>query len=115
MEILPVVLALGLWAPRLLNQRVVFHLDNEAARSAFIRATGAAKCAEVMIEKFVNMEHKLNIWPWFSRVPSVSNPSDAASRLDFSVSWLRKAKHVTLVMPTHISQWGSNGCAANKK
>ena len=115
LEILPVVLALGLWAPRLLNQHIVFHLDNEAARSAFIRATGATKCAEVMIDRFVDMEHKLNIWPWFSRVPSASNPSDAASGLDFSVSWLRKAKHVTLVIPAHFSQWGSNGCAANMR
>ena len=82
LEVLPIVVALEIWSPVLFNKHVVFHIDNTAACSAMIRADGATQIAKTLVDRFVVLEERLRIWPWFSRVPSHSNPADAASRLD---------------------------------
>ena len=40
------------------------------------------------------------------RVPSHSNLNDEPSRLNFNAPWLVGAKHVPLVLPAHLSDWG---------
>ena len=80
---------------------MVFYLDNNAAHSALVRADGSTVAAAAMVREFVRFEKLLSILPWFARVPSHSNPSDDASRLNFDVPWLKDARPVTVILPPH--------------
>ena len=106
LEILPVLVAIRIWAKLLEKCHVVFYLDNNAAHSALVRAEGATQAAAGMVRDFVKYEKLLNLLPWFGRVPSISNPADDASRLKFEVPWLAQAKLLSVVLPAHLSQWG---------
>ena len=52
-EILPVLVAIRIWAKLLEKSHVVFYLDNTAAHSAFVRAEGATPAAAGMVRDFV--------------------------------------------------------------
>ena len=106
LELLPVLVAIKLWAKLLCRSHVVFYLDNNAAHSALVRADGATPVATGIVNEFVKFEKLLHLLPWFGRVPSHSNPADDASRLSFDSPWLAEAKHVQVVLPSHLSQWG---------
>ena len=84
LELLPVLVAIKLWATFLCRSHVVFYLDNNAAHSALVRADGATPAAMGIVTEFVKFEKLLHLLPWF-RVPSHSNPADDASRLSFNV------------------------------
>ena len=106
LELLPVLVAIKLWATLLCRSHVVFYLDNNAAHSALVRADGATPAAMGIVTEFVKFEKLLHLLPWFGRVPSHSNPADDASRLSFDVPWLSQAKQKQVVLPSHLSQWG---------
>ena len=101
------VVAIRIWAKILLRRHTVFYLDNTAAHGALVRADGATKAAACLVREFVRYEKLLHLLPWFGRVPSFSNPSDDASRLNFNVPWLSSANQVQIVLPPHLSQWGN--------
>ena len=106
LELLPVLVAIKIWAKRLYKSHVVFYLDNNAAHSALVRADGSTPVAAGIVNEFVKFEKLLHLLPWFGRVPSFSNPADDASRLHFQVPWLVSATPVQVVLPAHLSQWG---------
>ena len=106
LELLPVLVAIKLWAKILCRCHAVFYLDNNAAHSALVRADGATPAAAGMVNEFVKFEKLLHLLPWFGRVPSHSNPADDASRLSFDVPWLKQANQKQVVLPSHLSQWG---------
>jgi hypothetical protein len=106
LELLPTLVALRVWTEQLRGCHVVFYLDNTAAHSALVRADGATGIAMGITKEFVKYENVLGLLPWFGRVPSISNPADDASRLNFQVPWLANAKHRHVVLPEHLSQWG---------
>ena len=106
LELLPVLVAIRTWSKILLNSHVVFYLDNTAAHSALVRADGGTSLAAGLVKEFVKIEKTLHLLPWFGCVPSISNPADSASRLEFDTPWLLGAKHLQLVLPDHMSQWG---------
>lgn len=81
-EILAILISIPLWGKLVAHAQSVFYLDNDAARSGFIRGVGATKIADVLIQCFCQCENALNIKSWFSRVPSHSNLGDAPSRSD---------------------------------
>ena len=88
LELFPVLVALRTWQHHLENAQVVFYLDNDAARSALIPANGSTLLSQAIIAEFLRLERDTCILPWFSRVPTASNPADDASRLIFNVPWL---------------------------
>ena len=106
LEILPLVVALHLWSPVLIGSPVVFFLDNNAARSAFIRAVGATKPAQHLVDLFIAREERLRILSWFGRVPTHSNISDAPSSLVFNESLTMRCQRKRVVFPSHFSNWG---------
>ena len=57
------------------------YIDNEASRSALVKAWSSVKFANNILGKYVGLELKAAWKPWFSRVASFSNPSDDPSRL----------------------------------
>ena len=83
LEILPVTISAWQWAEKLRGSPVIFYIDNESAKMAFIRGSGETKWARVFLQEFVQLESDLELKTWFSRVPSFSNLSDDASRLCF--------------------------------
>ena len=106
LEIFPLVVAVRLWAEFLVDVLLVHYLDNDAARSACIRGDAATPLGRALIQNYISHEYKCRFSPWFSRVPTSSNPADDPSRLVFNVPWLQGAKCIPLVLPSHLSDWG---------
>ena len=98
-EILAVVIAVILWGRDVVHSQTVFYLDNDAARSGFVRGVGATHLADVLIRTFCQIENNLLIRSWFSRVPSFSNLGDDPSRLDFRLLNKLGAKQVSVPWP----------------
>ena len=83
-ELLPVLVALAAWGEHLRNQPVFFHIDSEAAKHSLIRGTCQQREAQFLVSAVLHLETQLCLRPWYSRIPSESNPADAPSRLAFS-------------------------------
>ena len=82
-EIFPVLVARRTWAKLLRNRRVLFFVDNEAAKSALIRNYSPLVDATAMLSEVASWDMFLGCFPWYCRVPSKSTVADAASRLSF--------------------------------
>ena len=80
-ELLAALMASVLWSTDYPFRYVVNYIDNEASRSALTKAWSNVKFANNIIGKFVELEMESSWKPWFSRVPTHSNPSDDPSRL----------------------------------
>ena len=106
LEVLPVLLATLIWAECIQQSQVVFYIDNEAAKSAFIQGVGFTKVAKELTTKFDDLETRLGIISWFGRVASHSNLADGPSRLRFDSALLSGAVKKSLKLPQHISELG---------
>ncbi|CAE7799781.1 unnamed protein product [Symbiodinium sp. CCMP2592] len=82
-ELYPVLIARRTWAKVLRNRRVLIFVDNEAAKAALIRNYSPLLDAAHMLSDIAELDVELSCFPWYCRVPSKSNFSDAASRLSF--------------------------------
>ena len=82
-ELLPLLIAVMLWSSYIDKAQFVCYLENDSARSGFIKGSGATRLADGIIQLFCEAEAVLQLKSWFSRVPSHSNISDGPSRLDF--------------------------------
>ena len=98
LELLPVLVAIKLWATLLRRSHVVFYSDNNAARSALVRADGATPAARGIVTEFVKFEKLLHWLTWFGRAPSHSNPRQC------TMAFSSHTKQV--VLQSHLSQWG---------
>ena len=106
LEVLPVVIATLVWADFIAQSQVVYYLDNEAAKSAFIQGVGFTDSARKLTTIFDEMENRLSIITWFGRVASHSNPADSPSRLCFDDDILLNATRIPVVIPHHIAELG---------
>ena len=88
LEVLPVLIACMEWGRLFSGSLVVYYVDNESARMAFVKGAGETPFASRMIHDFVCLESEMGHRVWFGRCPSYSNPSDSASRLD--TVWFRE-------------------------
>ncbi len=100
-ELLPQLISRRLWANRLKAANVISFLDSEPSKFALIKGSSDSPCCEDLVRAIHYEEAQLASWSWFSRVPSYSNPSDAASRLDFPL--MRKLFPEAL----HVKDFGS--------
>ena len=75
------------------NRRVVFYIDNDAARESLIKAFSPSLASMSIITAFYVEVENLHIIPWFSRVPSTSNPADLPSRNRSDEACLRFQAH----------------------
>ena len=96
LEVMPVLVAVWLWGQQLRNSQVCWYLDNEASRSAYLKAYGATEVADGLVAAFTEAEMALQIKSWFARVPSSSNVADAPSRGEDSKLRDRGAAKVTI-------------------
>ncbi|CAE7629352.1 unnamed protein product [Symbiodinium sp. CCMP2592] len=82
-ELYPVLIARRTWGKVLRNRRALFFVDNEAAKAALIRNYSPLVDAASMLADIAELDVANHCFPWYCRVPSKSNFSDAASRLSF--------------------------------
>ena len=75
LEILPLLVAVKIWSTYIVGKLVVHYLDNDAARSAFVRAHTSTDLGAVFIAEYVEFEYKF-LFSMFARAASHSNPSD---------------------------------------
>ena len=78
-EIFPVVVAKATWREVIRGRRVLYFLDNEGARFTFIRSYSAQVNATSLLLQSARLDVESRALGWYSRGPSKSNPSDAAS------------------------------------
>jgi hypothetical protein len=80
-ELSGVYLALNQWAGGLAHHRVLLFVDSEPAMFSLIRGTSnSPSCAEI-VRKCHRLIELFNLFVWFVRIPSKSNPADGPSRL----------------------------------
>ena len=82
-EIFPVNIAQELWEEHLSGRRVIWFVDNDAARHALIKGGSPSGPSAVLAEAFWDDEDKLGSFSWVERVPTQCNPADGPSRLFF--------------------------------
>ena len=83
LEIVPILIAFALWRNRFSGASVVFYIDNDAARSACIKAMGATGHASLLMNRISRLEMERQCKAWYARVPTSSNIADRPSRLCF--------------------------------
>lgn len=80
-EMLPVLVAKLVWSEALTRNSVLCFLENESARTCFVRNYSPVLDNFFMLQFNGLLDMSLDARHWYSRVPSRSNISDAASRL----------------------------------
>jgi len=101
-ELLAVVIAVSLWSSMFYCSPIVIFVDNNTARDVNISGSARSRTAEALLECLLSAESKSMCFPWYSRVPSPSNPSDAPSR--GNVEPLKKAR----VQQVAVNDWVEN-------
>ncbi|CAE7224658.1 unnamed protein product [Symbiodinium sp. CCMP2456] len=79
-ELYAAVVAFELWGHLIQDSFTVFFLDNEAAQSALIAGKSGTSNGRVLVQRFLDAEHRWRARPWIGRVPTYSNPADDPSR-----------------------------------
>jgi hypothetical protein len=82
-EIFPVLVAKETWRQVIENRSILWFLDNDSARMALIRNYSPVLDNFCLLQLNAELDVKIPTRNWYSRVPSKSNPSDDASRLEF--------------------------------
>ena len=82
-ELLPVLISRRLWKDRISGNLIIVFVDSNPAKYGLIRGMADTKPCEGIIRAVSIMDAKEKTWPWYSRVPSKSNPADGPSRLQF--------------------------------
>ena len=80
-EIAPVLIAKLTWADRVRGRRVIFFIDNEAARIGLVRSFSPSLPSLRLIGQSIDLDLILCASSWYARVPAVANPADLPSRL----------------------------------
>ena len=96
-ELLPNLLARVLWGPRLKGAKLLNFIDSNPALFSCIKGiSNSGNCSNI-VRAIAQVEAELGLWPWYSRDPSSSNPSDLPSRLkDLPDTWagIKTTKYV---------------------
>jgi hypothetical protein len=82
-EIFPVLVSKATWKEELRQRAILWFIDNNAAFSAVIRSFSPVIENYELLVLNANLDLQLQSMQWYARVPSKSNLSDSASRLDF--------------------------------
>eukprot|EP00435_Cladocopium_sp_Y103_P053347 s684_g17.t1 len=92
-EIFPVLIAKETWQSRIDGRSVLWFLDNESARAALVRCFSPILDNFLLLQLNAKLDSDIQARHWYSRVPSRSNPSDDASRLDFAAYTFSERVH----------------------
>ena len=80
-EIYPLLVARLTWCAWLRGRRVIYFVDNEAARIGLVRAFSPVLPSMQLILQCLGWDYEFESQGWYARVPSYSNIADDPSRL----------------------------------
>jgi len=83
-QIIPVVIR-----PDLIQREYIAYIDNEAAKHALVKGYGSVKEVNNLVSAFWRFCEHRTLMPWFERVSTQANVSDAISRDDLSDGFSR--------------------------
>ena len=90
------VLAQELWHVFLRERRVIWFVDNDAARHALIKGASPSGPSAALAGAFWSNEERLGSFSWVERVPTQCNPADGPSRLFFQDAVSSAPRYVRL-------------------
>ena len=112
-EILPLLVAYILFYEDLRNKLLLSFVDNESARASVVSGGSRVETSADLLNAIMRIEEELNLKPWFSRVPSPSNPADLPSRLKMGLTKTRfGATQVAMPDFDELWLWGGAGRGA---
>ena len=79
-ELFPIIAIRAYMGNRWTNRRVLFFIDNDSARDALVKAYSPSLASQNLVYAFYKCEMDHPCYPWFARVPSVSNIADLPAR-----------------------------------
>ena len=79
-EVLAVAFAFTAWEKQLCNTYTVAYVDNQAALGALVAGTSNTNLGAKIVDLCLDVENRGLLRPWFSWVPTHSNPADPPSR-----------------------------------
>ena len=91
-ELAPTLIASRVWSSRLKGRFVVWWLDQDAARQALVKGYSPVWESATIVDEVALKLSWINCNSWYARVPTASNPADAASRLDWK-KWYENFPH----------------------
>eukprot|EP00435_Cladocopium_sp_Y103_P009729 s2400_g2.t1 len=84
-EVLPYLLALTCWSDILGGRHLLVFIDNDGARHSWVKGGADSIHALRMIHQGTLLEARMDVSPYFCRVPTRSNLDDGPSHLDFAL------------------------------
>eukprot|EP00973_Karenia_brevis_P032146 4433034-Karenia_brevis.AAC.1 len=99
-ELFPLLVARLTWAQHIRGKRVVFFIDNEAARIGAVRGYSPSLPSLKVICQMSAWDYVNGVRPWYARVPTESNIADEPSRLRLSNPLFDTARCVVPVFPS---------------
>ena len=85
-ELLPIVLVKYEYKQLFRHRRIIFFIDNDAARCSMVNGYSPSMESNRLIQFATATDQDVQCWCWYTRVPSTSNPADAPSRLELKPS-----------------------------
>jgi hypothetical protein len=82
LEVLAVKAAIFMWKERRLHRRCFIFIDDDAAGSCLMNSSSHALSIQLATHEINLLQASHPFYVWWSRVPSSSNLSDLASRMD---------------------------------
>ena len=80
-ELMPILLSLTIWDARMRNSKTITFVDSEPAKFICIAGRSHSDSCSAIVRQIARKECELQVWQWYTRVPSQSNPADGASRM----------------------------------
>ena len=82
-ELLPAAVARCTWIEELRDATILHFLDNASAVQALVKAYSPSAASAPLLDWVADQDVALGARSWYDRVPSVPNPADTPSRLDY--------------------------------
>ena len=105
-ELFPIWVAKVTWRKLIEGRQVLWFIDNEAARSAMVRAYSPVIESMQLVRNSSWEDVNAQTTNWYARVPSKANFSDAASRLDFGCYYRMGYAKVQPVYSHEVQEMG---------
>ena len=87
-ELFPVLVSKLTWASSLRGRKVIFFVDNEAARLGLVKAYSPVLPSLALIMDCMQWDYFHQVSSWYARVPTACNVADKPSRFDCRVAEL---------------------------
>eukprot|EP00435_Cladocopium_sp_Y103_P024718 s1417_g6.t1 len=82
-EMLPIVVIKRQFVNIVGGARVIFFIDNEGVKEAFVSGTTKSAASRMMLVEAMLRDSENNSLSWYARIPSPSNVADPPSRLEW--------------------------------